>query len=800
MVLTLLRRFILIVCCTLFCGSSIASSQCAGSIKAVKQATNSLILALDNYDKYDYINQQYQLVVKYCSDPIDYYSTSTQVNALRISTGLDLITAETELLAYNSWLSGLNIEYNSHDYLTNTNLLMALYTKLGKPHLADIYARKVITLAKSYSVSDELIYDAYSVFGLSKYNEQLEADINEINKKITKFRSLYPNTILSPYLVNARVNRSLRERLKRHEYKQIEQTLAKFSSWNVDDVYYISDQFIELLLIGELARAKQNKGLKYTARILRKSEDNAFFISYENRIKLLLLKLYSEKRGHKETLEQLNLVTEQMFSTYDDARAIASEFELQLLIEIVIQKFLKIQDVEMQHQLFRLAQIMDINNPINSDIQLSRVNHQFTEALSEKRKLKELVIQEQQDILSEDGSFQDLDQVIERIRRATQKIQTIEHRLRQDPNYRTIERKAIDVNALQDKLTSQEIFIYSTQIHRSVVTFYIAKSGLKMTLFNLEQLEELAREHRHNLEHHKDSTKTGKLLFDKILSEQVKATLGSIETIHVASYGLLSKIPFGTLYEQDWLVTQYKIQRYTGLAQFLVPYSQNSTLNTRLAIANPDYPLVEEVDEPTDAQVIIANLKQLPKSWDEAISLVGSDHESRESRVLLGQEKASEDNVRAMLKNSWDIVSFSTHTLFPGGNNFIRYPGLALTVDPDKTNTDGFYNTVEIAESKYSGSWLILAACDTAVASEIKGAFNSLLNAFILAGSKGVLATHWKIDNEEAAEFVILLSEHIDSTQMDFGEALLQSQRQLAKKYSNRANSASYWGAWEIFY
>ncbi|RUS59410.1 CHAT domain-containing protein [Pseudorhodobacter sp. E13] len=100
-----------------------------------------------------------------------------------------------------------------------------------------------------------------------------------------------------------------------------------------------------------------------------------------------------------------------------------------------------------------------------------------------------------------------------------------------------------------------------------------------------------------------------------------------------------------------------------------------------------------------------------------------------------------------------DVVVFATHGLVSGELGLTE-PALVLTPPEIATSADdGLLSASEIAGLSLSASWVILSACNTAASDGRADAdgFSGLTRAFLLAGARGLLVSHWPVRDDAAA-------------------------------------------------
>ncbi len=154
-------------------------------------------------------------------------------------------------------------------------------------------------------------------------------------------------------------------------------------------------------------------------------------------------------------------------------------------------------------------------------------------------------------------------------------------------------------------------------------------------------------------------------------------------------------------------------------------------------------------DERADPQLLQA-LAPLPETADEIKAMAASLKAPADS-VVLGAA-ASEAEIRKRDLSRYRVVAFATHGLLPGELPCQNEPALAFTPGRGQTAADdGLLNASEIARLKLDADWVVLSACNTAGPDgTARGgqALSGLVRAFLYAGSRAVLATHWAVASE----------------------------------------------------
>jgi CHAT domain-containing protein len=104
------------------------------------------------------------------------------------------------------------------------------------------------------------------------------------------------------------------------------------------------------------------------------------------------------------------------------------------------------------------------------------------------------------------------------------------------------------------------------------------------------------------------------------------------------------------------------------------------------------------------------------------------------------------------------VVAFATHGLLPKEVRGLDEPGLVFT--PPQTATpvdDGVLAASEAATLDLDADWLILSACNTAAADGSAGgdSLSGLARAFLYAGARALLVSHWRVRDDVTAVLTV---------------------------------------------
>ncbi|RYD86424.1 MAG: CHAT domain-containing protein, partial [Sphingomonadales bacterium] len=119
-----------------------------------------------------------------------------------------------------------------------------------------------------------------------------------------------------------------------------------------------------------------------------------------------------------------------------------------------------------------------------------------------------------------------------------------------------------------------------------------------------------------------------------------------------------------------------------------------------------------------------------------------------EQFILTGAQ-ATEQAIRAADLSRVNVLAFATHGLMAGDLDGLDEPALVLTPGG---NDDGLLTVSEIMRLRLAADWVILSACNTAAGggSDDSG-LAGVARAFLYAGGRNLLASHWAVRDDAAA-------------------------------------------------
>lgn len=222
---------------------------------------------------------------------------------------------------------------------------------------------------------------------------------------------------------------------------------------------------------------------------------------------------------------------------------------------------------------------------------------------------------------------------------------------------------------------------------------------------------------------------------------------------------------------------------YVGIAPF---YGRPQTSPTAVGALLSQY-----------GSVPAATLNAMPplSGAEEEISRLAELFDGR-SRLLMDVD-ATETHLKELASNgglsSLQVLAFGAHGLVSGDfSGAIVEPAIVLHA-PDQATVvdDGLLMASEIADLRIDASWVILGACNTASGETPGGeGLSGLARAFLLAGSRAILVSHWPLD-DQAAPFLSSKAVEIWRTGVSPPKALQRSMQHMFNDESRDGQALS---------
>ena len=192
-------------------------------------------------------------------------------------------------------------------------------------------------------------------------------------------------------------------------------------------------------------------------------------------------------------------------------------------------------------------------------------------------------------------------------------------------------------------------------------------------------------------------------------------------------------------------------------------------------------------------------LPPLPETRAELLAIAAALKGS-EQDLLLGASATRESVLEASrsgLLGKKRVVLFATHGLMAGDLPGLDQPALALSASADnRSPLSALIGLDDVLSLTLNADWVVLSACNTAAADgKANEALSGLARAFLYAGSRSLLVTHWPVETESAKRITVgIFEHHAANPRSTKAESLRQSMLRLLAlpEYSHPAFWAPY--------
>ena len=197
----------------------------------------------------------------------------------------------------------------------------------------------------------------------------------------------------------------------------------------------------------------------------------------------------------------------------------------------------------------------------------------------------------------------------------------------------------------------------------------------------------------------------------------------------------------------------------------------------------------------------MAGMRRLTETATE-VREVGDRLGAPASDDVLGAD-FTDDSIKSRKDlDQYRVLYFATHGLLPRPGECLAQPALVTSLG--EANSDALLDAVEILDLKLDADLVVLSACNTGGAGSAGGGLGStgealggLARAFIYAGSRGLVVSHWEVDSKSALTLMTgMFTPGQPATAVSQSEALRQSELSLMD--SGAYSHPYYWAAFTV--
>jgi CHAT domain-containing protein len=387
----------------------------------------------------------------------------------------------------------------------------------------------------------------------------------------------------------------------------------------------------------------------------------------------------------------------------------------------------------------------------------------------------------------------------------------------------------IDLATIQQRLTGNDSILIAVPTRYELLLFAITSTGATADKVRLGRgnLRAMVAKLRRSVD---DGLVDDAAEFDvaaayslhqAIFTPKIRAALRAGGTLHTLtndalatfSLAMLVREPAGerlkgtALAAAHWLVRDYAIETPMSLATMTIARSRRGARQTFVGVGAPT--LSGAVIAPIEVAALyrgggggadsaaISALPTLPNArleLTQMAAVIAPRH-----HILLTGADATEARVRTIDWRGQSVIAFATHGLLAGEIGSTTEPALVLTPGagtPGLAN-DGLLTASEILTMNLDSDLVILSACNSASGiSRISAPYTGLANAFLFAGARSLLISHWPLRDDMAARLSV---ETVRGMRAGMVRAEALRQAQIAVLQDTAARGAAHPAAWASF-
>ena len=292
-------------------------------------------------------------------------------------------------------------------------------------------------------------------------------------------------------------------------------------------------------------------------------------------------------------------------------------------------------------------------------------------------------------------------------------------------------------------------------------------------------------------------------LFGAILPPAIDTVARRAPHLLVQAGGVLASVPLSALLtakppsatlsgdalrRAPWLIGRQALSRPVSLATLNVDRAAHASsrfagigaplLTGRAAAAARPVELAALLRQAQGNPGLVSELPPLPAAEAELRAMASAF--GGQSPLMLIGEGATKTRLFAQDLRPYDVIAFATHGLVGGEMRNLTEPALVMTPSgAGSDDGDGLLTASDVAQLRLNADWVILSACNTS-AGEGGAApiYTGLARAFVQAGARSLLISHWPLRDDVAAKLTVA-TVRAGASGVPRAEALRQAQRAL---------------------
>jgi CHAT domain-containing protein len=258
-----------------------------------------------------------------------------------------------------------------------------------------------------------------------------------------------------------------------------------------------------------------------------------------------------------------------------------------------------------------------------------------------------------------------------------------------------------------------------------------------------------------------------RLLYDALIPPAFAATMARHPSLSYFASGNLATLPAALLIgptqsgttATNWLIRSHAITVAPTLA---LPVQRSAAADPVRPFLGVGAPVVGHPDQSGGA-LALRDRTVATGSAASFAPLPAAERELRAMRSLLDPggrlvmagAGATEAALKALTLDHFRVIAFATHAIEAGDAPGLLQPALVMTAPAEpQGEDDGLLTAGEIAALKLDADWVILSACNTAAGGDGQ-TYAGLSTAFVQAGARSLLVSHWPVRDDAAARLTV---------------------------------------------
>ncbi|MBR0656946.1 CHAT domain-containing tetratricopeptide repeat protein [Plastoroseomonas arctica] len=360
---------------------------------------------------------------------------------------------------------------------------------------------------------------------------------------------------------------------------------------------------------------------------------------------------------------------------------------------------------------------------------------------------------------------------------------TTQHRVlaRQFPDYaRFLEQRPATLAATQASLSADEVLLMPAVFADYVLLWTITRSSARAVVIDVARswLMQQARLLRDGVDLARNppvefSIRAARDLYDILIHPALRDLERSIDQLLIVPDSPFQSMSPHLLLGPGnrWLVQDFAVTVTPSVGSLVEARAANRTSSTApmafLGVGNPQTSLYATPSQLAsrgshpDLRNALSNLSLLPGSADELRAMARTFGEPQ-STILL-EAQATERGFIAAIPRRFRTIAFATHALMAGELPLLTEPAIVLTPADEDIPYEGLLTASDVAALELDADLIILSACNTAApeSGAYADALSGLARAFLHAGARNLLVSHWAVDDRATIQLTTLFVQEL---------------------------------------